>query len=418
MSMTSEAHTGRSQVAGPNNRTRSKRNKQTKHVQATDNLRLDEKCRSFIQGHCKFGELCKRSHGDPPGKVTTSPTVRMPTDVSQTQLPHHTSSTPATSSNVLEHPTTSSASTLSRPNARTTTAHTNPNPGTIPKKQTQKPCLSWAESGTCQFGSRCRDDHDVNVISRITLQRQENAVRIDRAGLARDATEPDVAQKVQKPQEEAAAADEAEAERARPARNQVKQQAELFEWDRARRASEVTEKAQHAQAGAAAEAEAVHARQAALQQAEAERVRARAHQAKQQAELLEWDRVRRAAALKALQAQEEVAAAEATDRARQEAVRQRARNARNARIEDARRAEDARSAREAAEVEVAQKVRQAQEEAAAADEAEAEGARRVALRQAEVDRVRAWAQQAKQQAELLEWDRVHRTAEVARKAQQ
>ncbi|KZP14858.1 hypothetical protein FIBSPDRAFT_99475 [Athelia psychrophila] len=83
--MTSEAPPGKPQVPVPKNRTRSKRNNQTQHVQVTDNLKFDGICCFFIQGHCEFGDVCKRSHGDPPGEVTPSLTARMPTDISQTQ---------------------------------------------------------------------------------------------------------------------------------------------------------------------------------------------------------------------------------------------------------------------------------------------------------------------------------------------
>ncbi|KZP04790.1 hypothetical protein FIBSPDRAFT_382561 [Athelia psychrophila] len=159
MSMASEGPPGKPQVAVLNNRTPiSKRNNETKLIQSTDNLKLDGQCRF---GHCKLGDLCKRSHGDPLGEVTTNPTAPMPTNVAQIQVPHRTSSTPVTSSNVPGQPTTSSASTLSRPNAPTTTL--NASPGAIPKEQAKKLCFSWAKSGTCQFGSKYRNDHDVNV---------------------------------------------------------------------------------------------------------------------------------------------------------------------------------------------------------------------------------------------------------------
>ncbi|KZP26834.1 hypothetical protein FIBSPDRAFT_781634 [Athelia psychrophila] len=365
--MASEGPPGKPQVAALNNRTRSKRKNQTKHGQVTDNLKLTERCRLFIEGRCKLGDLCKRSHGDPQGEITINTTVRTPT-----QVPHHTSSTPGTSSNDLRHPNTSSASTLSRPNTPITTPHSNPNPRTIPKKQAKKPCLSWANSGTCQFGSKCRNDHDVNVPSRITRERQEKA-RADEAHLAREAAE---AQKVQQDQEEAAA--------------------------------ELT-------------------RQAALRQTEVERVRARAHQAKQQAELLEWERVHRPAevAQKVQQAQEEAAAAEAADWARQEAEWQRARDARNARVEGARRA---------AEAEVARKVQEAQEETAA-EHARQEAVSRIeearraretaeaaqkaqedAARQAEARRAQDARQEEARRVRQAEQER--EAAEAALKAQQ
>ncbi|KZP28453.1 hypothetical protein FIBSPDRAFT_1039575 [Athelia psychrophila] len=327
MSMASEAPTGKPRVAFPNtDRTRFKRNNQTRrqHVQPTDHLKLDGKCRFFMQGRCKFGDLCKRSHGDPPGEVTViSPTVRMPTDFSQTEVPHHTSITTSTSSNVLRHPTTSSASTLSQPNAPTTTPHSNPSLGTIPKKQAKKPCFSWAKSGTCQFGSKCRCDHDVNVLLRIDRERQEDVSRIDEASQAREAAEADAAQKVQQALEEV---NRAQQMRITLLSLQVKQQAELLEWNRACRAAEFAQKEQQAQ---------------------------------------------------------EEAAAEAADRARQEAVCQRARNAR---IEEARRAREAGAAAQKAHEDAAR--RAAQAEVRRAQEAKQEEARR------------AW--QAEQEARMVE----------------
>ncbi|KZP26849.1 hypothetical protein FIBSPDRAFT_1040588 [Athelia psychrophila] len=378
MSMVSEAPAGKPQVALPNNQTRSRPNNQTQHVQATKHLKLDGKCRFFMQGHCKFGDLCKLSHG---GAVITSPTVRMPTDASQTPVPRHTSGIPATSSNVPGQPTTSSASTLSRPNARTTAPHSNPGPGTIPNNQFQKPCFSWVKSGTCQFGSKCKYYHDAKVPLRINRERQEKAARSDKARLGREAAEAEIAQKVQQAREEAVA--------------------------------ELT-------------------RQAALRQTEVERVRARAHQAKQQAELLEWERVHRPAevAQKVQQAQEEAAAAEAADWARQEAEWQRARDARNARVEEARRA---------AEAEVAQKVQEAQEEAAA-ERARQEAVSRIqearraretaeaaqkaqedAARQAEARRAQEARQEEARQEEaqrLREAEQEREAAEAVLKAQQ
>ncbi|KZP26841.1 hypothetical protein FIBSPDRAFT_928499 [Athelia psychrophila] len=368
--MASEGPPGKPQAAVPNNRTRSKRNNQTKNVQATDNLKLNGKCRFFIQGHCKFGDLCKRSHGDPPGEVTTSLTIRIPI-----QVPRHTSSTPATSSNVLGHPTTSSASTLLRSNAPITAPYLNPSPGTIPPKQAKKPCFSWAKSGTCQFGNKCRNDHDTNVPLRTNRESQGKAARIDEARIVREAAEAEAefAHKVQRAQEEAAA--------------------EL-------------------------------ARQAALQQAEAERVRARAQHAKEQAGLLEWDRARRIAA-----------AAEVAECARQEAVQQRARNTRYARIEKARRVREAAEAAQKvqedaaqravqaevcraqeAQQEEARRVRQAEQEQEAAEAAlRAQQAQEKAVRQAEARRVREARQEEAQRLRLAEQEQEE--AEAALRAQ-
>ncbi|KZP26845.1 hypothetical protein FIBSPDRAFT_781658 [Athelia psychrophila] len=351
MSMVSEAPTGKPQVAFPNDQTRSRPNNQTQHIQATNHLKLDGKCCSFIQGHCKFGDLCKRSHGDPPSQVTQSPTVRMPIDVAQTQVPHHTSRATVTFSNVLGQPTTSSTSTLSRLNARTTTPHSNPSPRTIPPKQANKPCLSWAKSGTCQLGSKCRYDHNVNVALIINRERQEKAARIDRTHLGREAAEAEIAQKVQQAQEEVAVE---------------------------------------------------RARQAALRQTEVERVRARAHQAKQQAELLQWDRVQEVAA---------AAAAEAADRARQETV-SRIEEGRRAREtvevaqkaqEDAARRAEARRAREARQEE-AQRVRQAEQERAAAE---------TALKAQEAQEKASWRAEARRVHEVRQEE-----ARRARQAQQ
>ncbi|KZP26862.1 hypothetical protein FIBSPDRAFT_781690 [Athelia psychrophila] len=61
MFMASGSSTGQPPAALPDNRPRSRR-----------------KCRLFMHGQCKFGDLCKRSHGDPPGEVTASPTLCMP----------------------------------------------------------------------------------------------------------------------------------------------------------------------------------------------------------------------------------------------------------------------------------------------------------------------------------------------------
>ncbi|KZP03751.1 hypothetical protein FIBSPDRAFT_904790 [Athelia psychrophila] len=123
------------QVAVPKDRTRSEPNGQAQPVQVTENLKLSGKCRLFIQGHCEFGDLCKRSHGDSPGEATTSPTIRIPVRAFEMILP--------SSVLIKRHATTSSASTLSRPNARTTTPHSNPSPGTIPDNQVKTPCFSW-----------------------------------------------------------------------------------------------------------------------------------------------------------------------------------------------------------------------------------------------------------------------------------
>lgn len=48
------------------------------HPARQDTNKLNGRCHFFIQAHCKFGYLCKHSHGDPPGKVTASPAVHMP----------------------------------------------------------------------------------------------------------------------------------------------------------------------------------------------------------------------------------------------------------------------------------------------------------------------------------------------------
>ncbi|KZP14870.1 hypothetical protein FIBSPDRAFT_867845 [Athelia psychrophila] len=420
MSIASEAPPGKPQIALPNDRTRSTWNNQTQHVQTTSHLKLDGKCRFLIQGHCKFGDLCSRSHGDPPGEVTTSPTVCKPTDISQTQVLHRTSNTLETFSNVLGYPITSSASTRSPPNAPTTTHHSNPGPGTIPNNRVKKPCFSWAKSGTCQLGSKCRYDHDMNVPLRINRERQEKAARIDETRLAREAAAVEFAQEVQQAQQEAAAErarqaalQQAEAERVRARGDQAKQQAERLQWDRvcraadaiqkaqegaarrdariqeARRAAEeeVAQKVQQAQEEAAAE----RARQTALRQAEAGRVRARAHQAKQQAECLEWDRARWAAA--AVQKAEEGAA-----RRDAQAEIRRAREARQeeARLEEVRQAEQEREA-----AEVALKAQQAQEKAA---------------RQSEVRRARKARQEEAQRVQQAEQER--EAAEAAMKAQE
>ncbi|KZP26839.1 hypothetical protein FIBSPDRAFT_335565 [Athelia psychrophila] len=287
MSMASEGPPRKPQVAVLNNRTPiSKRNNETKRIQSTDNLKLDGQCRFFIQGHCKLGDLCKRSHGDPLGEVTTSPTAPMPTDVAQTQVPHHTSSTTVTSSNVPGQPTTSSASTLSRPNAPTTAS--NASSGTVPKEQAKKPCFSWAKSGTCQFGSKCRNDHDVNVPLRINRARQEKAARIDEASLARDVPQAQAAQKVRQTQEEAAA------EAAGHAR-QVKAVSRVEEVTRAREEGEAVQKAEEDAAQRAAQAEARRAQGSQHEQAR------RARQAEEE------EREVAEAPLKAQQAQENTA---------------------------------------------------------------------------------------------------------------
>ncbi|KZP26858.1 hypothetical protein FIBSPDRAFT_781676 [Athelia psychrophila] len=279
--MASEAPTGKPQVALPNNRTRPGRNNQMQHVQATDDLKLEGKCRFFMQGHCKFGNLCKRSHGDPPGEFITSPTVRMPTDVSQTQVPHHASGTSATSSNAPGQSTTSSASTLLRPNATTTTTttvHSSASPGTIPPKQAKKACFSWAKSGTCQLGSKCRYDHNANAAQRA----QEDG--------ARRAAQAEVRRAREAQQEEAR---QKEARRVR----QVEQEQE---------AAEAALKAQQAQEKAARQAEARRVREARQEEAR------RARQAEQEREAAE-------AALKAQQAQEKAARQAEARRAEQEA---------------------------------------------------------------------------------------------------
>ncbi|KZP04504.1 hypothetical protein FIBSPDRAFT_1054631 [Athelia psychrophila] len=361
--MATEPPAGKPQVAVPKNRPRCKRNNQMQHVQVTDNLELNGKCRFFIQGHCEFGDLCKRSHGDSPGEVTTSPTVRVPTDVSQTEIPDHTSSTPVTTSNVLGHPTTSSASTLSRPNARSTTPHSNRSPGTSPNNQVKKPCFSWAKSGTCRFGSKCRYGHNVN--GQLELNRNRQA-RNDETRLAREVAEAEVAGKRQQAQEEAAAE---------------------------------------------------RARQAALRQAEVEHVRGRAQQALEQAELLEWDRVHRTAdiAQKARQVQQaqEGTAADAADRVQQEAV---------SRIEEARRAREAAEAGQKAQVDAARqaearrtrktqqeeerRVRQAEQEREAVEAALKVQQQENAARQAEIRRAREAqqeeARQSEQEARMVE----------------
>lgn len=58
-----------------------------KRVEAIDNLKADGKCRFYSQRHCKFGDLCKHSHADPPGEVTASPTARMPVRAFEMILP-------------------------------------------------------------------------------------------------------------------------------------------------------------------------------------------------------------------------------------------------------------------------------------------------------------------------------------------
>ncbi|KZP26844.1 hypothetical protein FIBSPDRAFT_928501 [Athelia psychrophila] len=395
--MASEGPPGKPRVALPNNRPsrRAKRKNQTQHV---------------------------------PGEVPTSPAARIPT-----QVPHRKSGSSATSSNVLGQPTTSSASTVSRPGAPTPTAHSNASPGTIPPKQAKQPCVSWAISGTCQLGSKCRYDHSANVPSRINRERQETVGRVDDARLAREAVAVEFAQKVQQAQEEAAAElarqaalQQAEAERVRARAHQAKQQAELHEWDRARRAAEVVQKARQAQeeAAAAAEAEAERARQAELQQVEAERVRARAQHAKEQAALLEWDRARRVAEV-AQKAQEEAAAAaaEVAECARQEAVWQRAQDARNIRIEEARRAREAAEAAQKAQEDRARRTAQAdarKAREAQQEEARQEEARRV--RQAEQERERETVEAAlkarQAQEKATRQARKVREARRARQAEQ
>ncbi|KZP13799.1 hypothetical protein FIBSPDRAFT_834687 [Athelia psychrophila] len=325
------------------------------------------------------------------------------------------------STRVPHHSTTSSASTLSRPNARTTTTpHSNPSPGPI-TTDVKTPCPSWAKWGTCQFGSKCRYDHDANVPLRINRERQKKAARIDAASLAREASEAEIAQKVQQAQGEAAAVEaadwarqEAVWERARDARNsRVKEARRAVE-------AEIAQKVQQAREEATTE----HTRQAVLRQAEVERVRTRAHQTKQQAELLECDRVRRAAEVvqKVQQAQEEAAATEADCR-RQEALShiEEARRARETNEaaqkaqEDATWRAEARRAREAQQEE-ALRVRQAEQERVAAEAAlKTQQAQEKAARQAEARRVRKAQQEEARRVQQAEQERA--AAKAALKAQ-
>ncbi|KAF7978096.1 hypothetical protein HWV62_1496 [Athelia sp. TMB] len=213
---------------------------------------------------------------------------------------------------------------------------------------------------------------------------------------------------------------------------------------------------ERAQALAAAKA-AESARQAALQQAEAKRLKARDQQAQKQAELLEWDRRRRAAANDLqveIKRQAEAAALE-QQAARQAEARRVSEEAEKVQQLQAKRDAAARQMVEMAARRVAEEQREleAEQEATLKEHAEqlarlkqsqAEGMAKLrqrealakqkavaelamaaaaaeaaesAWRQAEVERLRARDYQAQKQAELLEWDRRRRVRSNDRQAE-
>ncbi|KZP14840.1 hypothetical protein FIBSPDRAFT_833619 [Athelia psychrophila] len=267
-------------------------NWRTNQTQRATN-KLDGKCRFFAQGCCKFGDLCYRSHDDPQGEVNISPAV---TDLSLTTsqgkrtIPVEPDTTtragwgpgsrsydlaPSGWGGYLNQDTSSTArgwgssssswrddgysatststsawgdpfgwgdikaSTCSRPDAPSLTLQPVAN-------QARNACFSWGRTGTCQFGSKCRYDHDMNVPSRSTRDRRE-AARENGARL------------IQREVEEAAQL-EREARDARNAR---------MEEDR--RAREAAEAAQKVQEDAVRQAYARRVRQA--QQEETRRAR-------------------------------------------------------------------------------------------------------------------------------------------------
>ncbi|KZP26840.1 hypothetical protein FIBSPDRAFT_1040583 [Athelia psychrophila] len=290
-------------------------------------------------------------------------------------------------------------STSSGPNAPIATPRSNPSLSLDPiaNNQAKKACVSWARTGTCRFGSKCRNDHDVNASSMIVRDRRE-AARDKEARLVQRGAE-EAAQPVQVPRNARNShMEENRRESEEEAQEEAAQQAEICKVLEA-----IREEARQAeQERGAAALRARQAQEKATLLAESRRVRETQREEARRAREADREREAAEAALKAQKAQKKAVrqaeirtlreALKAEEDAARQAAQAEARRAREARREEARRAREAEREREAAEA--ALKAQQAQEKAARqaeirrAREAQQEEARR--------------ARQAEQEARMVE----------------